>query len=58
MDKLIFRVPTPISGNNMRITPRTREFINQIRQDTGLSATKIVEKCMEFAVKNYEVEEC
>lgn len=57
MDKLIFRVPSPIEGNNMRITPKTREYINQIRTDTGLPATKIVEACMKFAAENYEVEE-
>lgn len=57
MNKLIFRVPSPICGNNMRITPKTREYINQIKTATNLPATKIVEVCMEFAVKNYEVEE-
>lgn len=57
MNKLIFRVPSPISGNNMRITPKTREYINQIKAETNLPATQIVEACMKFAVENYEVEE-
>jgi len=57
-DKLIFRVmAAPIGGKNMRISPKTRNYINQIRSETGLSAIKIVEMCMAFAVKNYEVEE-
>lgn len=57
MGKLVFKVSTPINGNCMRITPKTREYINRIKTETSLPATEIVEACMKFAVEHYEVEE-
>ena len=58
-NKLIFKVygKEPIIGDMLRLTAKTRDSINQIKRETGLSASRIVEKCLEFAVENYEVEE-
>lgn len=56
-DKIVFKVYNNdlITSDKMRISDKTRNYINQIKRETGLPATKIVEKCMAFAIENYEV---
>ena len=59
MNKLVFTVygGSPIGGQFIRTNDHILELVNQFRRETGLSATKIVEICLEFAAGNYEVEE-
>lgn len=58
MSKLTFKVyrNKPVEGQFIRTNDRILELVNQIRRETGLSATKIIEACLEFAAENYEVE--
>lgn len=59
MPKLVFKVykNSEIQGPVIRVSQNTIDLVNQIIRDTGLPASKIIEKCVAFAAENYEVEE-
>ena len=42
------------SSETVRLTEKARQIVNALQADSGMSATKIVSKCIEFAFKNYE----
>lgn len=44
-------------GNIVRINDKTRKIVNQLRRETGFSATRIIEMCVKYASENYEVVE-
>lgn len=44
-------------GNIVRINDKTRKIVNQLRRETGFSATRIIEMCVEYASEHYEVVE-
>ena len=56
--KLVFELHRiePV-GNTVRINDKTRKIVNQLRRETGFSATRIIEMCVEYASENYEVVE-
>lgn len=58
-DKVIFQVhkTEPITGEMLRLNRKTKNYINELRKVTGLPAIVIVEKALEFAVENYEIQE-
>jgi len=58
-NKLVFEIHNcePITSEFVRVNQKCKDYINQIRRDTGLSATKILEKVLEYAVDNYEIKE-
>jgi len=57
-ENLIFEVHCmePIR-NIVRISDKTRKIINQLRRETGFSATRIIELCVEYASENHEIKE-
>lgn len=57
-ENLVFEVHrTEPVGNVVRINNKTRRIVNQLRRETGFSATRIIEMCMEYASENYEIKE-
>ena len=57
-ENLIFEVHrTEPVGNVVRINDKTRKIVNQLRRETGFSATRIIEMCMEYDSENYEIKE-
>lgn len=57
-ENLVFEIHrTDPVGSVVRINDKTRKIVNQLRRETGFSATRIIEMCMEYASENYEVKE-
>lgn len=57
-ENLVFEVHrTEPVGNVVRINDKTRKIVNQLQRETGFSATRIIEMCMEYASGNYEIKE-
>ena len=58
-NKIVFKTHfgKPIQGNMLRLNDHTRKYIDIIIRATGLSASKVVEQVLEYAVENFEVEE-
>lgn len=57
-ENLVFEVHrTEPVGNVVRINDKTRKIVNQLRRETGFSATRIIEMCMEYSSENYEIKE-
>ena len=53
--KVFTLTPYQISSNEVvRLSEKARKIINPLQADSGMSATKIVCKCIEFAFENYE----
>lgn len=47
--------PYQISSSEVvRLTGKARQIVNTLQADSGMSATKIVSKCIEFAFEHYE----
>ena len=45
-------------SRTIRIKAETFDKINEINMKTGVSFNKIVNQCIEYALKNYEEEVC
>ena len=43
-----------VSCETVRLTKDARKIINIMQADSGMSATKIVSKCVKFAFEHYE----
>lgn len=59
MDKLVFKVSTPDTrecGPVVRIKPSAAVLITDLMRRTGLSATQVASRMIEYAYKNCEVE--
>ena len=57
--KVIFQVHKTelITGDMLRLNDKARQYINELRKETGLPAITIVEKALQYAVENHEIQE-
>lgn len=54
MDKLILSTDKkPIKSGLVRLTPEAFEIVQQIQEETGLTASKIVSEFVKFGSKNF-----